>query len=57
MSQYQPDLVHFRTPTYKRPEALRRALSTIITQRSPHRVCDVYDDDPAEAGRAVRPER
>ena len=53
MSQYQPDLVHFRTPTYKRPQALRRALESMIAQSSPHWVCDVYDDDPAEAGRAV----
>ena len=53
MSQHQPDLVHFRTPTYKRPEALRRALQSMIAQTSPHWVCDVYDDDPSEAGRSV----
>ncbi len=53
MSQHQPDLVHFRTPTYKRPEALRRALQSMIAQTSPDWVCDVFDDDPAEAGRAV----
>ena len=53
MSPYQPDLVHFRTPTYKRPEALRRALESMIAQTWPNWVCDVYDDDPAEAGRYV----
>lgn len=50
---HQPNLVHFRTPTYKRPEQLRRALGTMIAQTSPHWVCDVYDDDPSEAGRHV----
>lgn len=53
MSQHQPDLVHFRTPTYKRPEALRRALQSMIAQTSPRWVCDVFDDDPSEAGRFV----
>jgi hypothetical protein len=50
---YQPDLVHFRTPTYKRPDALRRALQSLIDQTVSDWVCDVYDDDPAEAGRSV----
>ncbi|MGV8954112.1 MAG: glycosyltransferase family 2 protein, partial [Cypionkella sp.] len=50
---YQPDLVHFRTPTYKRPEALRRALQSMIDQSSADWVCDVYDDDAAQSGRAV----
>jgi hypothetical protein len=53
MRQYQPDLVHFRTPTYKRPEALRRALESMIAQTWTHWVCDVFDDDPAEAARQV----
>ena len=53
MSPYQPDRVHFRTPTYKRPLALRRALQSMIDQTSEHWVCDVYDDDPSEAGRYV----
>jgi hypothetical protein len=53
MSDYQSGLVHIRTPTYKRPEALRRALQSMIDQSWPHWVCDVYDDDPEEAGRAV----
>ena len=50
---YQPDLVHFRTPTYKRPEALRRALQSMIDQTSANWVCNVYDDDADQAGRAV----
>ena len=50
---YQPDLVHFRTPTYKRPAALRRALQSMIAQTWTAWVCDVFDDDPAEAARAV----
>lgn len=53
MSQHQPDLVHFRTPTYKRPEALRRALQSMIAQTSTNWVCDVFDDDPSEGGRSV----
>jgi glycosyltransferase involved in cell wall biosynthesis len=51
--QHQPGLVHFRTPTYKRPEALRRALQSMIAQTSSTWVCDVFDDDPSEAGRFV----
>lgn len=53
MQPHQPSLVHFRTPTYKRPEALRRALESMIAQTSANWVCDVFDDDPEEAGRAV----
>ncbi|MBD8065214.1 glycosyltransferase [Devosia sp. PTR5] len=53
MPDILPGLVHFRTPTYKRPAALRRALGSMIAQNWPHWVCDVYDDDPDEAGRAV----
>ena len=53
MSSYQTDRVHFRTPTYKRPVALRRALQSMIDQTATDWVCDVYDDDPAEAGREV----
>lgn len=46
-------LVHIRTPTYKRPEALRRALQSMQAQSWQHWVCDVYDDDPDQAGRRV----
>lgn len=53
MSEYQPGLVHFRTPTYKRPVALRRALDSMIAQTWENWVCDVYDDDPSEAARYV----
>ena len=50
---FHADLVHFRTPTYKRPEALRRALQSMIDQTAPDWVCDVYDDDPDQAARTV----
>ena len=53
MSSYQADRVHFRTPTYKRPAALRRALQSMIAQTAADWVCDVYDDDPSEAARQV----
>jgi len=53
MSEFQSGLVHIRTPAYKRPEALRRALYSMVDQTWPHWVCDVYDDDPEESGRAV----
>jgi hypothetical protein len=46
-------LVHIRTPTYKRPAALKRALESMIAQTWENWVCDVYDDDPAQSGRAV----
>jgi glycosyltransferase involved in cell wall biosynthesis len=46
-------LVQVRTPTYRRPAALRRALGSIIEQSWPNWVVDVYDDDPDQAGRAV----
>jgi len=53
MSDFQAGLVHIRTPTYKRPATLRRALQSMIDQSWPHWVCDVFDDDPDQAGRAV----
>lgn len=46
-------LVQVRTPTYRRPDALRRALGSVIAQSWPHWVVDVYDDDPDQAGRRV----
>lgn len=46
-------LVHVRTPTYKRPEALRRCLQSLRAQTWQHWVCDVYDDDPDGSARAV----
>jgi hypothetical protein len=46
-------LVQVRTPTYRRPAALRRALGSVIAQSWPHWVVDVYDDDPDQAARAV----
>ncbi|MCP8884404.1 glycosyltransferase [Devosia sp. XJ19-1] len=53
MSDFHPGLVHIRTPTFRRPAALRRALQSMIDQSWPHWVCDVYDDDAEESGRAV----
>jgi glycosyltransferase involved in cell wall biosynthesis len=52
MSTSQP-LVAVRTPTYKRPDMLRRALQALQAQTHAHWVCDVYDDDPDGAGEAV----
>lgn len=46
-------LVHVRTSTYKRPDALRRALESLRAQTIDDWVCNVYDDDPARAGEAV----
>jgi hypothetical protein len=46
-------LVQVRTPTYRRPAALRRALSSLIGQTWPHWVADIYDDDPDQAARTV----
>lgn len=46
-------LVQVRTPTYRRPQALHRALGSVIAQSWPHWVVDVYDDDPDQTGRAV----
>lgn len=47
------ELVHVRTPTYKRPEELGRALRGLIAQSHADWICDVLDDDPEGAGRTV----
>ncbi|MCM2458096.1 glycosyltransferase family 2 protein [Rhizobium sp. CG4] len=47
------ELVHVRTPTYRRPVMLRRALESLINQTWSNWICDVYDDDPDAAGREV----
>ena len=52
MSHDSP-LVHVRTPTYKRPGALRRCLESLIAQTHGNWLCDVYDDDPQGSSRAV----
>ncbi|WP_166162928.1 glycosyltransferase family A protein [Chelativorans oligotrophicus] len=46
-------LVQVRTPTYKRPEALRRCLQSLQAQTWGNWVCDVYDDDPWGSAKAV----
>ncbi len=43
-------LVHVRTPTYKRPETLLRALKGIQAQTVTRWICDVFDDDPDGSG-------
>ncbi len=48
--EHNQGLVQVRTPTYKRPEALRRALGSVIAQSWPRWLIDVYDDDPEQAG-------
>jgi len=46
-------LVHVRTPTYRRPQELRRCLDSLRAQTWSNWICDVYDDDPDHAGEAV----
>lgn len=53
MCEQAAGLVQIRTPTFKRPSALKRALESMIAQTWENWVCDVYDDDPAQSGRAV----
>lgn len=45
--------VQVRTPTYRRPVALKRCLESLIAQTWTDWICDVFDDDPDESGRAV----
>jgi glycosyltransferase involved in cell wall biosynthesis len=49
----EPVLVSVRTPAYRRPAMLKRALASIIAQDVENWRCDVYDDDPAGSGREV----
>jgi len=53
MAERNAGLVHVRTPTYKRPQALKRALGSLIAQTWQNWVCDVYDDDPGQSGKAA----
>lgn len=46
-------LVHIRTPTYKRWDALKRCLESLQNQTWQNWVCNVYDDDPDGSGKAV----
>ncbi|MEL6681961.1 MAG: glycosyltransferase family 2 protein [Pseudomonadota bacterium] len=46
-------LTHVRTPTFKRPDALRRCLKSLQEQTVSDWICDVYDDCPDASGRAV----
>ncbi|MFD1157684.1 glycosyltransferase family 2 protein [Roseovarius aestuarii] len=45
--------VHIRTPTYRRPAALKRCLESMIAQTWENWVCDVYDDDPEGSAATV----
>ena len=46
-------LVQVRTPTYRRPAALRRALASVVAQSWSNWILDVYDDDPDHAARLI----
>lgn len=45
--------VHVRTPTYRRPALLERCLRSLQAQTATDWICDVFDDDPNQSGRAV----
>ena len=53
MDERNGGLVQVRTPTYRRPAALKRALESLMAQDWRNWVCDVYDDDPDGGGRAI----
>lgn len=53
MTENRAELVHVRTPTYKRPDALRRCLESLRAQTWQNWVCDVFDDDAAGAGQGI----
>lgn len=53
MTEQSQELVHVRTPTYKRPAALRRCLQSLIDQSWGNWICDVYDDDRDGSGREI----
>lgn len=46
-------LVHIRTPTYNRTDALRRCLLGMQTQSHENWICEVFDDSPDATGRKV----
>ena len=52
MIDTQP-LVHIRTPTYRRPKALRRCLESLQAQTASRWICDVYDDCPEGSAQEV----
>lgn len=47
------ELVHVRTPTYRRNDYLKRALQSLIAQDHENWVCEVFDDDPDGGGEMV----
>ncbi|MCO5065958.1 MAG: glycosyltransferase [Rhizobiaceae bacterium] len=46
-------LVHVRTPTYRRPDALARCLRKLQAQTWDNWICTVYDDDAGRSAEAV----
>ncbi|MEZ5778657.1 MAG: glycosyltransferase family A protein [Paracoccaceae bacterium] len=48
-----PSLIHIRTPTYRRGEALTRCLQSLQAQSWANWICDVFDDDPEGSAAAV----
>ncbi|WP_420851739.1 glycosyltransferase family 2 protein [Qingshengfaniella alkalisoli] len=46
-------LVQVRTPTYRRPDALRRCLESLVEQSHENWICDVYDDDPNGSAKEI----
>jgi glycosyltransferase involved in cell wall biosynthesis len=46
-------LIEIRVPTYKRPDLLKRALGSIVTQTWGNWVCLVFDDSPDKEGESV----
>jgi glycosyltransferase involved in cell wall biosynthesis len=53
MSTGETPLVHFRTPTFRRPGILLRALTSMQAQTVSNWICDVYDDDPEGSARTL----
>jgi hypothetical protein len=53
MPESREMLVHIRTPTYRRGQALRRCLESMRAQSWENWICDVFDDDPGGSARAI----
>jgi len=53
MSELKLPLCEVRTPTYKRPELLKRALNSLVIQTYKNWKCLVLDDSPEQEARIV----
>jgi glycosyltransferase involved in cell wall biosynthesis len=53
MSVAEPELVEVRTPTFRRPNLLRRALTSLIEQSHSNWICRVFDDCPEYSAKSV----